>query len=330
MDINDEHIDFYDLIGKKLNHELLPEEEQLFDSLIQNSDNMKIYEDLKKVWQSTPIPSIEVDTEGALNKLNNRIIEESTSSSKNKLRPYYLWAASIALVIGAVIAFQFLNTTPQVLETVSVQTKNFTEPQTIALMDSSNLKVDINSEIKYPKTFGNKSREVSLSGRAFFDIAPNKEKPFTIHTEFLDVMVLGTSFYVHAEKGATTHEVSVITGIVKVTNRNNTNENITLRPGDKAIFNVKDQKLTKTTNEPNDFYWDTKLLKFSNTTMLSYVETLNKNCHTNLTIDKNLLNCPIKTTFKNPTATEIFEHFKAYGYTLTKEGGKTRISGVCQ
>lgn len=60
------------------------------------------------------------------------------------------------------------------------------------------------------------TRDIYLEGEAFFDVKPNKEKPFHVKNKGLNVVVLGTSFNVVASEKDDIYEVSVVTGKVKV------------------------------------------------------------------------------------------------------------------
>ena len=64
----------------------------------------------------------------------------------------------------------------------------------VVLADGSKIRVNSGSELKYPKVFNSKKREVYLSGEAYFDIQHDASKPFIIHTGKVVTTVLGTAF----------------------------------------------------------------------------------------------------------------------------------------
>lgn len=51
----------------------------------------------------------------------------------------------------------------------------------IALADGSKVWLNADSRLQYPTAFDGTTREVYLSGEAFFDVSKNKLKPFIIH-----------------------------------------------------------------------------------------------------------------------------------------------------
>ena len=75
------------------------------------------------------------------------------------------------------------------------------------------------STFEYPPLFSGTTREVSLQGEAYFDIAPDKVKPFIIHTDEVKTTVLGTAFNIKAWLDQHKVTVSVTRGKVKVENK---------------------------------------------------------------------------------------------------------------
>jgi len=86
----------------------------------------------------------------------------------------------------------------------------------IVLPDSSMVWVNEGSELKYPKSFGGSTREVYLSGEAYFDIRHDATKPFIIHTGKVFTTVLGTAFNIREDKNLHAIVVTVTRGRVKV------------------------------------------------------------------------------------------------------------------
>ena len=77
----------------------------------------------------------------------------------------------------------------------------------LVLGDGTRVWLNAQSELKYPVAFIGGSREVLLSGEAYFDVAPDSRHPFIVKTDIMDIRVLGTSFNVSAypeEKARTT------------------------------------------------------------------------------------------------------------------------------
>lgn len=98
----------------------------------------------------------------------------------------------------------------------------------VVLPDGTKVWLNSNSTLLFPSYFSDTLRSVKLIGEAYFEVVKNKKAPFTVETQKLNTMVLGTQFMVscYGEKS----EVSLIEGSVKVT-ETGSDQNVVLKPG---------------------------------------------------------------------------------------------------
>ena len=68
----------------------------------------------------------------------------------------------------------------------------------VQLNDGTKVSLNYGSSIKYPRVFHGDTREITLSGEGYFEVAHNPEKPFIVKTKGLDIRALGTVFNVKA------------------------------------------------------------------------------------------------------------------------------------
>src|SRR5205085_10891901 len=68
----------------------------------------------------------------------------------------------------------------------------------LQLPDGTQVWLNSDSKITYGESFMGATREVQLSGEAYFDVVKDKEHPFIIHTQSIDLKVLGTAFNVRS------------------------------------------------------------------------------------------------------------------------------------
>ena len=99
--------------------------------------------------------------------------------------------------------------------TVSAKAK-----RVIHLPDGSTILLNSNSRLDYPASFGDTTREVVLSGEAYFDITHLSGRPFLVRTGKLTTRVLGTAFNIRAYPGDKAIEVTVTSGKVQVLKEN--------------------------------------------------------------------------------------------------------------
>jgi transmembrane sensor len=105
----------------------------------------------------------------------------------------------------------------------------------LLLPDSTQVWLNSGSKLSYDKSYGNGTREVSLSGEAYFDVVKNPAHPFVIHTVSIDIKVLGTAFNVKSFPNEKNTETSLIRGSIEVTFKNRPAEKIILKPNEKLV-----------------------------------------------------------------------------------------------
>lgn len=107
------------------------------------------------------------------------------------------------------------------------------------LEDGSFIHMNAVSRITYPQQFGEKKREVEISGEAYFDVERDETRPFKIKVKDYRVQVLGTSFNVQAYEDEDDFSVIVESGSVKVVIDQTGKNSATLRKNQKLIYNPK-------------------------------------------------------------------------------------------
>jgi transmembrane sensor len=90
------------------------------------------------------------------------------------------------------------------------------KPMMVLLTDGSSVVLQPGAHLSYSETGNRKRREVTLTGKAFFEIVKNREKPFLVYTYGLATKVLGTSFVIDASEESKDIHVEVRTGTVSV------------------------------------------------------------------------------------------------------------------
>lgn len=88
------------------------------------------------------------------------------------------------------------------------------ENRNITLADGTEIRMNSNSEIWVSSGYLKGTREITLSGEAFFDVEHNPEQPFIIHTNRSSVEVLGTAFNVRSREDQGNVQVAVVEGRV--------------------------------------------------------------------------------------------------------------------
>lgn len=127
------------------------------------------------------------------------------------------------------------------------------ERRHIQLSDGSSVVLQPGSELRYPSTFGAETREVALTGEAFFEVVKNKTAPFFILANQTVTRVVGTSFRLKAKPGSQLLEVNVKSGTVAIYKKTKGaglemakmegREVTLLEKDERAVFEIKDKEL---------------------------------------------------------------------------------------
>ncbi|MDR1380827.1 MAG: FecR family protein, partial [Tannerella sp.] len=115
-------------------------------------------------------------------------------------RTFRLQAASIAATVAMLLVissyFSYRHGYRQTNRAIVEIKSPLGMQSSIVLSDGTKVRLNAGTILSYPAAFTEKKREVTISGEAFFEVAPDKKSPFTVHTDALDVRVLGTEFNV--------------------------------------------------------------------------------------------------------------------------------------
>jgi ferric-dicitrate binding protein FerR (iron transport regulator) len=138
---------------------------------------------------------------------------------------WWSWAAAVLLALGGFIWLTLRSSqTAHVQIARNEQPSRQDEPQVIrgkqflVLPDGSTVLMNEHAELTYsPASFRNGSRDVTLQGEAYFDIAHDPAKPFRVKSGTVVTRVLGTAFNVNMQKDKVV--VTVTRGLVEVGNK---------------------------------------------------------------------------------------------------------------
>lgn len=153
----------------------------------------------------------------------------------------------------------------------------------LVLADGTHVHANAESRITYPVAFEGATREVYLTGEAFFDVAKDTLHPFIVHTPHGSVEVVGTRFNVSTyEKGQTT--VTLEEGVVKVYHENSSGrmQQESLLPGEQAEI-LSETIRTQTVQVEEYTSWANGIYEYSDTPLETIVQQLSRWYDVNMT-----------------------------------------------
>ncbi len=146
-------------------------------------------------------------------------------------------------------------------------------PKTIQLGDGSQVMLYANSELRYSEHFTGGLRSVRLKGKADFDVAKDRAKPFIVYHGEISTTVLGTKFTVVAYDNTSVDVVKLYEGKVLIKSTEEAvkqlKEDYYLEPGQELLYDKetgtafirsfrekmgkKEQRQPETITVPDDF-----------------------------------------------------------------------------
>lgn len=292
-----------ELLVKYLLGEATGEESRAAEEWIGRSkDNQRYFDHFKLIWEESRQLAVasEIDENAAWSRFQQRVARGGSSEDtapnnvvafpvKKKRTAWRAAAAVAVLMFGAWIAYFYYETN---VNRVTLASSDAVRIDT--LPDGSVVTLNKNSSLAYARNFKGNIRAVTLKGEGFFNVTPDKTKPFEITVDDVTVRVVGTSFNVKNTREKT--EIIVETGIVTVAKRRN---EVKLLPKQKATVLKKGNApvIEKNNDDLYNFY-RTKEFVCYNTPLYKLVEALNESYNAKIIINNpGIKNLPITTTF---------------------------------
>ncbi len=222
---------------------------------------------------------------------------QSVLWGKSRIIPFslkaYMVAASILslVLLGSTIWFYKKSNYAEPFQTY-VMLSGKKDIESIRLSDGTKVSLGPGSRLEYPKEFTGKKRLVFLYGQAFFNVAKNAEKPFTVKTSQFEVTALGTEFEVFSYGKKETAETILLKGKVKVDFYKTSQYEMSsciLIPNRKLSLNAQGRYLVEDINADNYTIWrNGKGLKFINEKLSVIIPRLEKWYGTNIRCNKDI------------------------------------------
>ncbi len=200
-------------------------------------------------------------SEVGFNKYQNDPVH-SISFNRN-----WWWAAAVTLLLSA--SFFFLNDS-FFYKTYTTQNGMI---RSVTLQDGSKVTLNANSSIKVPRGFvGNESRGIWIKGEAFFEVTrKSKRMKFIVHTDNVDIEVLGTKFNINNRHGKT--EVMLAEGKVVLVAKDQ--KTLIMKPGEQVSIQGEQGLFQKLVVKPEKYKaWQYNKLVFENTPLAEVAQII--------------------------------------------------------
>ena len=314
-----------ELYTKFLNNQCSPEELKI---VIQWLKSDALDDDSKQWgfenWQAFHDDSNIVDDEKFMelfDKIQTRLDKYEERKTRGNKSVFITWMTRAAAILFIPLLTFFLYTisgkksSDEKFSQLTIDSIELISPigsrTVLQLSDGTEVHLNFGSKLKYPHTFSGKSREVTLMGEGYFDVAHNPEKPFMVKTGKLNVKALGTEFNVLAYADDDVIETTLVEG--KVTLEKNLPEGQhktlgALVPGQHVKYNAKTGDIKSTKGKVEKYIaWKEGKMVFDDTPITEVARHLEKKYNVEIEVRDDIKNYYYTVTFLDEPLTQILE-----------------------
>ena len=274
----------------------------------------------------------EIDVDKAWNNVHSRLMQNSLKTDVSPVRISFMRTTLFRIAAAALILLSlgtaaiYMNNSGLLSKKITVLAGMDQKNILVSLPDGSKVYLNRNSLFSYKKNFGTHGRDVKLTGEAFFEITPDKSKPFIIDAGKAKVKVVGTTFNVITNNTNAAVEVFVKTGKVLVSDSTGSNT-IQLDPGFIGTMNSKSSAKALNTN-PNYLSWKTGYLDYNGQKLNTVFSDLKRVYNMNIVADDaQILDNPWHSPIDNVDEETIIRIIcTSFNLSYTKDGNVYHLS----
>lgn len=199
--------------------------------------------------------------------------------------------------------------------------------QVIVLPDQSKITLEKGASLSYNNQFGIENRKIVFSGTGYFEVQPDKKKPFIIETPNSLTKVVGTSFNLISNTEISDC-IAVTSGVVEFGDKKST-INKRLKKGEIAEISHGEIAVNRYSNS-NFLSWKTGSLVFENTALKDMIPVMNQYFGKELKLQNSALeNCTFSGQFESPDLNDFLEIMSlSLGIEHRIEGNQIIFSGI--
>ncbi|MCF3112204.1 FecR domain-containing protein [Niabella sp. CC-SYL272] len=237
---------FYELLYGKLTGEAGIDDLKELEQLLQEDPRLGLlYDQLLKPDPVMPVAETEAAYMAHYVKMMQAVpvgrkatpVDSKGAARQLRIRSALRFAAAALVVLTVGTMLWMLNQKTNGLAALkTVAATEHGSKSKLTLPDGSVVHMNTNSNLSYGAGFGQRTREVYLTGEAFFEVAHNPDIPFIVHTSEADIKVLGTVFNVRDYVDESSMETSLLKGSIELALTTNKDRKIRLSPSDKVVI----------------------------------------------------------------------------------------------
>ena len=171
----------------------------------------------------------------------------------------------------------------------------------LQLSDGTEVHLNYGSRIKYPRNFTGSTREITLVGEGYFDVAHNPDKPFIVKTGKLQVKALGTEFNVEAYPNDDLISTTLVDGKVvidKILQNGKINRIGAMEPDQYVEYNKKSETIFSSKGNIEKYIaWKNGKMIFDNEPITNVARELGRKFNVDIEVADDIKNLTYTVTF---------------------------------
>ena len=242
------HID--DLIVRFFTDDLTADERLELDNWkAESEDNRAYFGQLEEIWFSVAEPEVDnrFHKQRAYDEFLKRVaMAQEAEQPRGRRWMSLLKYAAVAVLTVGLFSYLSYNIGRQGLLSAFADIRieaPLGSTTKMRLPDGTRVWLNAGSTVSYSQGFGVENRNVKLTGEGYFEVAKNKQLPFTVSSSNLNVRVLGTKF--NFRDYATDDEavVDLAEGSVALDVTARPDRHYQLRPNQRAVFSKTSRRV---------------------------------------------------------------------------------------
>jgi transmembrane sensor len=224
--------------------------------------------------------NFKVEKEKALTDLSESSDKKSSSNTETLKKETFAEQKTITTASN-LPALKYFNNAKVIRANNKIREHNLIDGSLVALNEGSTIKID--------NAFKNQ-RNIMLEGEAYFNVAPDKNKPFTVYFSDYKLIVIGTKFNIRNIGSEKIKEITVTEGVVRVFDNNN-EEGIKVKKGEQLKLSPGIESVVKKVEADNYISWKTGNMDFKRTRLEEVAVLLSRQFDQKIILANQIKNC---------------------------------------
>jgi ferric-dicitrate binding protein FerR (iron transport regulator) len=306
--------EFENYVIRFLDESLTDEEEKVLFHLLENPSYYSLYEYYVGTWLDA---DAKVEGKNYSNELAYMRFEELATRYQKKdatRRIIFMMryaAAVVLLLLFGYFAAQWIEV-PPLTTTSGVNAHELNEVLVprgskceMILPDGTHVWLNSDSRLIINTDYNRNTREVQITGEAYFEVAKNPDIPFIVNASAIQIKALGTAFNVFVNDDVV--ETSLEEGMVELTHDSYKSEPLLMVPGEHVIYNQKSKEVLVSKGDVATISsWKEKKWVIRSMTLGDLIVRLERRYDVEIVVDnQEILKSKVTASFTNESIDQI-------------------------